>query len=105
MQVDLMCLSSKRILLNYRAAIGYLTEKRAIKNVNVCTVSAIFPLVTTFDALIEDGGRLITRPDLNFFKHGALAAAITHVRALDRSHVCILECFSSTKDIVFFLPL
>ena len=67
--------------------------------------STLLPLEVALDAFVEDGGRLISRPNLNLHEVGALTATMAHVRALHRGRVGVFESFSTAKHIVYFLPL
>ena len=67
--------------------------------------STLFPLEVALDALVEDGGRLVSRPDLNLHEVGTLTPTMTHVWALHRGSVGIFESFSAAKNVVYFLAL
>ena len=61
--------------------------------------------MATLGTAIKDGGRFITRPDLNLHEVGALAAAITHVRTLYGCSMGVFKSLSTTENVVDFLPL
>ena len=61
--------------------------------------------MAAFRTSIEDGRRLIARPDLDFHEVSPLAAAATDVRTLNRGGMRVLPRFHTSEHIVHFFPL
>ena len=61
--------------------------------------------MAAFRTPIEDGRRLIARPDLDFHEVSTLAAAATDVRTLNRGGMRVLPRFHTSEHIVHFFPL
>ena len=56
-------------------------------------------------ASVENRCRLVSRPDLDFFVKGSIAATSTHIRALDCRGVGVFKGFGATEDVVDLFAL